>query len=124
MLFHPWCFDIFCPKFTWDDFYSFPRSGEVSSAQEQFWCHNPGSEYLAANPLYVPGLLSLLARVGEHNIDKVPEIIRPTALEDSHTGLASLPLDIRLLIVGFLESGDITNLRITSRAFAQSPNSV
>lgn len=107
-------------EFSWDDFRSFPRVGEVSSAQEQFWKHEPGSEYLVANPLYVPCLPSLLA-AAKKNIDKSPEVTKTR--EQGRANLESLPLEIRLLIVGLLDSADITSLRIASTAFTTLPNS-
>lgn len=143
MPFHPWCFDIFCrqskvqfkhvnisglmkwrnAEFTWDGFYSFPRAGEVSPAQEQFWRHDIGSEYLAANPLYVPYLPSVLDAAREDNVDKSPELTK-TREQGGRAKLESLPLDIHLLIVEFLDSADITSLRIASTAFTKLPSSV
>ncbi|KAL2831471.1 hypothetical protein BDW59DRAFT_169731 [Aspergillus cavernicola] len=134
MPFHPWCFDLFCrqsksrfklinvsglikwrnAESSYEDFHSFPRVGEVHSAQEQFWCHEPGSEYLTANPLYVPGLPTLLQSAAEDEDNRT--------LAVDH--LTSLPLDIRLLIVDYLGSNDITTLRISSRAFTHLPDSV
>jgi hypothetical protein len=32
----------------------------VKSAAQQFWAHRTGDEYLAANPLYIPGLIPIL----------------------------------------------------------------
>jgi hypothetical protein len=153
MPFHPWCFDIFCrqskacfkevnvsglmkwrnAQFVWDDFHNFPRAGDVFEAQEQFWCHNPGKEYLAANPLYVPGLSLLLAGAQE----KDDFILNSGDLESSQLVtnipapsqsqidlLTSLPLEIRLLVVGYLGPVDITSLRMTSKAWAELPNNV
>lgn len=110
-------------EFSWDDFHSFPRVGEVSSAQEQFWRHDPGSEYLTANPLYVPCLPSLLAAAGENSIHRSLDVSR-TREQGGRANLESLPLDIRLLIVGLLDSADITSLRIASTAFTNLPNSL
>ncbi|OJJ03046.1 hypothetical protein ASPVEDRAFT_713104 [Aspergillus versicolor CBS 583.65] len=142
MPFHPWCFDIFCrqskaqfkhvnvsglmkwrnAEFSWEDFHSFPRAGEVYAAQEQFWKHEPGAEYLVANPLYVPCLPSLLAAAKENNTDKSPEVTK--IREQGRANLESLPLDIRLLIVGLLDSADITSLRMASTVFTNLPNSI
>ncbi|BCS29628.1 F-box protein [Aspergillus puulaauensis] len=143
MPFHPWCFDIFCrqskaqfkhvnisglmkwrnAEFTWDGFYSFPRAGDISSMEEQFWRHDRGSEYLAANPLYVPYLPSVLDAAREDNVDKSPGITK-TREQGGRAKLEPLPLDIHLLIVEFLDPADITSLRIASTAFTKLPNSV
>lgn len=157
MPFHPWCFDIFCRQsklrfkrvnlsglmawrnneIAWQDFYSFPRPRDVKNAQEQWWLHEPGSEYLVANPLYVPGLPALLLDAvkgygdsglpGSKNRIDSPQptqghaALSPTGRADC---LSSLPSEIRLLIVGFLGSDDITSLRAASRTFTVLPNDV
>lgn len=126
-------------EFNWDHFRNFPRAGDVFAAQDQFWRHEPGAEYLAANPLYVPGLPTLLTGANEETVKdgtgiflcrgdlEWPQLInntpavRQTVQKDL---LASLPLDIRLYIVDFLGSVDTTNLRIASKSFTKLPNSV
>lgn len=85
MPFHPWCFDIFCRQskarfnrinisglMKWynaevlsDDWFDFPRSEDVHKSRDQFWQHLPGKEYLAANPLYVPGLPAFLLNAAQ-----------------------------------------------------------
>jgi hypothetical protein len=146
MPFHPWCFDIFSrqskvqfgkvnidglmkwrnAESSYEDFHEFPRTGDVLEAQEQWWEHVPGKEYLAANPLYVPGLPALLQDATEDNTAMDYE--RPFAASPG-TGervdrLGALPLDLRLHIVSFLDSTDLTNLRAASRAFTTLPNGV
>jgi hypothetical protein len=89
MPFHPWCFDIFCRQskvrlnrinisgiIKWrdaessnKDFYGFPWSGDVIEGQRQWWEHFPGKEYLAATPLYVPGLRPILLNAGRNEED-------------------------------------------------------
>ncbi|KAK1142973.1 hypothetical protein N8T08_007214 [Aspergillus melleus] len=149
MPFHPWCFDIFCrqsklhfnrinisglmkwrnAEFSWDDFRGFPRTGDVAGAQEQFWLHDPGNEYLAANPLYVPRLLPLLdAAITTEGHYPRPQSgafdlpCRPSGSRDeSADPIAALPMDIRLLILDYLKSRDIANLRLASRGYEQLP---
>jgi hypothetical protein len=109
---------------SYEAFHEFPRIGDVLEAQEQFWRHIPGREYLAANPLYVPGLPALLRDAAEEegttDYEKAPNS-SPSSLTNR---IASLPLDIRLHIINFLDSADITRLRAASKAFTQLPNSV
>lgn len=153
MPFHPWCFDIFSRQskakfdkvnvsglmkwrnsaFGYDDFRSFLRDGDVFEAQEQFWCHHPGKEYLAANPLYVPRLSAFLMEFDEEKTDKgtggVESVqgIKYTPVSPQSSGvdiLASLPQDIRLLLVEYLGPDDITSLRIASKAFTELPNGI
>ncbi|UZP38137.1 hypothetical protein NXS19_005953 [Fusarium pseudograminearum] len=45
---------------TYEDFHQFPRDQAVIDAQEQWWSHDLGNEYLAANPCFIPGFQSLL----------------------------------------------------------------
>ncbi|KAJ5381059.1 uncharacterized protein N7496_003487 [Penicillium cataractarum] len=144
MPFHPWCFDIFCrqskarfncvnipglikwrdAEFSYEAFHGFPRSGDVLEGQEQFWQHVPGKEYLAANPLYVPGLRDILQNADRMEEYELPKK-RPTLLQAGYNDVfASLPPEIRLLVVRFLDASDLHNLRVASKAFASLPNSV
>lgn len=153
MPFHPWCFDIFCrqskvrfnrinisglikwrdAEFSYEDFHSFPRSGDVLEGQEQFWQHVPGKEYLAANPLYVPGLRTILLNAGRNEEELTRNRIEESKLpKRNHTSLqvghddvfASMIPEIRLLLVSFLDASDLNNLRMASKAFTRLPNSV
>ncbi|KAL4981699.1 hypothetical protein BDW68DRAFT_75775 [Aspergillus falconensis] len=144
MPFHPWCFDIFSrqskllfnkvnvsglmrwrnAECTYEAFHEFPRIADVIEAQEQFWRHVPGREYLAANPLYVPGLPALLRAAAEPE-GKMDYQKAPASSSSSLTSrIASLPLEIRLHILDFLDPADIMRLRAASKAFTQLPNSV
>ncbi|RAH68411.1 F-box protein [Aspergillus aculeatinus CBS 121060] len=150
MPFHPWCFDIFSrqskrhfnkvnvdglikwrdAECSYEEFHEFPRAGDVLESQEQWWDHKPGREYLAANPLYVPGLPALL--VGATSQEQEVEVSNATFenAERTHPDtcvvdhLSSLPLDLRLHIISFLDAADITRLRAASRAFTHLPNGV
>ncbi|KAJ5817444.1 Major facilitator superfamily domain general substrate transporter [Penicillium robsamsonii] len=157
MPFHPWCFDIFCrqskvqfqrvnaaglmtwrnAEFEWDAFRSFPRAKEVRSAWDQWWAHETGSEYLVANPLYVPGLPELLLAAVKnegspsssdscHEIKSSQPVTNlPSASHHSPADfLSSLPSEIQLMIIGYLDSKDVISLGLTSRAFTQLPNCV
>ncbi|RAK74662.1 F-box protein [Aspergillus fijiensis CBS 313.89] len=150
MPFHSWCFDIFSrqskrhfnkvnvnglikwrdAECSYEEFHEFPRAGDVLESQEQWWDHKPGREYLAANPLYVPGLPALLA---EATSEEVEVEVNTASFENSartHPDprvvdhLSSLPLDLRLHIINFLDAADITRLRAASRAFTHLPNGV
>ncbi|KAL2871596.1 F-box protein [Aspergillus lucknowensis] len=144
MPFHPWCFDIFSrqskvhfgkvnvdglmkwrnAESDYNAFNSFPRSRDVFEAQEQWWNHSPGKEYLAANPLYVPGLPAMLFGASQDatSMDYAKTAAQPPG--DRTDRLSSLPLEVYLHIISFLESADITSLRATSKAFTHLPNGV
>ncbi|KAJ5953084.1 Major facilitator superfamily domain general substrate transporter [Penicillium vulpinum] len=157
MPFHPWCFDILCrqskvqfqrinlsglmtwrnAEFDWDSFVSFPRAKEVKSSQEQWWSHEDGTEYLVANPLYVPGLPEIFLTAGKDerlpppyasfNEIKSSQPVTNHATQSHNCQadfLSSLPVEIRLMIIDYLGSIDIARLSIASRAFTELPNSV
>ncbi|KAL2842925.1 hypothetical protein BJY01DRAFT_216253 [Aspergillus pseudoustus] len=146
MPFHPWCFDIFSrqskaqfggkvnvsglmqwrdAESSYEQFHAFPRIADVLEAREQWWDHMPDREYLAANPLYVPGLPALLrsAASGDGLIG-YKSSSATTSPDRGEDRLGSLPMDLRLYIISFLDSNDISSLRAASRAFTQLPNSV
>jgi hypothetical protein len=146
MPFHPWCFDIFArqskmhfgkvnvdglmnwrnAESSYEDFHEFPRIMDVLEAQEQWWEHVPEKEYLAANPLHVPGLPGLLRDAAQHDGGMDHErsfALSPDTRQDVDC-LGALPLDLRLHIVTFLDSTDLMNLRAASRAFTTLPNGV
>jgi hypothetical protein len=146
MPFHPWCFDIFArqskvqfgkvnldglmnwrnAESSYEDFHEFPRIADVLEGQEQWWEHVPGKEYLAANPLYVPGLPALLQDAAEEDasLDYERSFTSLPGTGERADCLSALPLDLRLHIVSFLDSTDLTNLRAASRTFTTLPNGV
>lgn len=153
MPFHPWCFDIFCrqskarfnrinisglikwrnAEFSYCDFRKFPRSEDVHKCRQQFWQHLPGKEYLAANPLYVPGLPTILLGAAKKEDDlshggteesELPKGTHPSFPIGRDDVFDSMPLEICLLVVSFLNGTDLNNLRIASRTFTRLPNSV
>ncbi|KAL3492121.1 hypothetical protein BJX62DRAFT_112669 [Aspergillus germanicus] len=146
MPFHPWCFDIFArqskvqfgkvnvdglmnwrnAESSYEDFHEFPRIADVLEAQEQWWEHVPGKEYLAANPLHVPGLPALLRRAADNNegMDYDRSFASSPCTSSGLDRLGALPLELRLHIVTLLDSTDLTNLRAASSAFTTLPNGV
>jgi hypothetical protein len=150
MPFHPWCFDIFARLsrlhlgcvdvnglMAWRnlrpgyrDFRSFPRDPAVKRAKQQWWFHEPGSEYLAANPLSIPRLLPLLHSAIQEDtpgfITQQGAFINPSNSSSSAATdpFLDLPQKLRLAISDYLDSRAITNLRLASRAFRQLPISL
>ncbi|KAE8356231.1 hypothetical protein BDV28DRAFT_127619 [Aspergillus coremiiformis] len=154
MPFHPWCFDIYSrlakchfdhlnlkglinwrnTESSFEKFHQFPRVGDVLGAQEQFWLHEPGNEYLAANPLHIPKLPPLLLAAVKEDESFTPhngafdrsqsrerDAMSRSPMEYSTDPLLSLPQELRLMIINSLGSRDIANLRLASRAFQQLP---
>ncbi|KAJ0418957.1 hypothetical protein BJY00DRAFT_286899 [Aspergillus carlsbadensis] len=150
MPFHPWCFDIFSRQskihfedkiniaglIKWrnaecglDDEHDFPRHPDVAGAQQQVWMHDPNATYLVANPLYIVGLNGFLldAAQQEHGcgIEVAEEELDAVSFGNKRTDrLSTLPLELRLHIVSFLDSGDIVSLRQASKAFMNLTNDV
>jgi len=146
MPFHPRCFDLYLRaskcylghvdinglmrwyniESDWDAVYSFPRDPDVTRSSEQWWEHLDGMEYLAANPLLIPGLAPILrsaihmeasftAEAGAFEVAKtVPD-------SDSSDPFITLPQELKFSILRFLHSRDIANLRFVSRAYRQLP---
>ena len=101
-------------------------SEDVGNCRDQWWVHRKGTEYLAANPLYIPKLRDIFQRA----ISTAPDFtIRDNAfqkLETSGTStgndpFACLPAELRIAILDNLRSKDIAALRLASRTFVQMP---
>ncbi|KAF4335203.1 salicylate hydroxylase [Fusarium beomiforme] len=148
MPFHPTCFEIYkrasshrygtvdieCLMKWWylesgyDDFFLFPRHPAVKRGQEQWWRHERGSEFLVANPCFIPGLDALFQSaqsVKGSNEDR-------SGRSRTVIGTGSAPTDpfsklpgemIREILIN-LNFKDLANLRLTSRVFLHLPNSV
>jgi hypothetical protein len=117
----------------YDDFYSFPRDPAVSRAQEQWWSHERGSEYLAANPVFVPALTPILrSAIHEEPSFSIQDgafvvpLTRHSAFpaSKSQDPFLKLPQELTDSIVEYLPSRDIASLRLSSRAFRQLPISL
>ncbi|KAF4452364.1 hypothetical protein F53441_4773 [Fusarium austroafricanum] len=145
MPFHPTCLEVFkraslyrygvvdlecltqwwVLELTYDDFHAFPRYEGVSNAQEQYWQHNLGDEFLAANPCFVPGLEPLLSSTQQH--EHIHSEFIPTGVVSGTVPadlFSLLPGEIRLMILTQLSFKDIAKLRLASRTFMQLPTSL
>jgi len=107
-------------------------------AREQWWSHEAGCEFLAANPVEIPGLLgaiNALKAYGKHvNLsatafpyppsysiaEKDPSDSNdtPNTITDP---FIKLPEEIRLMIIDYIPSKDIANLISASRVFSRIP---
>ena len=163
MPFHPSCFDIFmrlsrihfnrvdidglwswyCREGDAQSIDDFPHHSDVNSARggvHRWWDHQPGKEYLAANPLFMRRLTQIFNDAISHDPLFSSEI---GAFEISHTsssassadhdgsqiarhqdGFTKLPLELKLEILQYIGSKDIASLRLSSRAFRQLPISL
>ncbi|KAF4501927.1 hypothetical protein FAGAP_1902 [Fusarium agapanthi] len=147
MPFHPTCFEIFkraslhrygtvdveCLMKWWrleptyEDFHGFPRHPAVKKAQEQWWSHERGDEFLVANPCFVPGLEDLLQSTRmEHTLGNGPSLSGTTMSTKTAPSdpFSKLPTEMIREILIHLSFKDLANLRLTSRVFLHLPNTV
>lgn len=101
---------------------------------EQYWFHEIGSEYLAANPVFVPALKPILA--GAVSSDPGFSIQQSAFSTRSHQSCNAasfsrvddpfqhLPNEIIHHLFELLDSSDIAAVRLSSRAFEQLPISL
>ncbi|KAL3457686.1 hypothetical protein BJX64DRAFT_292923 [Aspergillus heterothallicus] len=103
---------------------------DVLAEQEQVWSHTAALEYLVANPVFVPGLPSILKKaisndehfsVQQSAFSQRPNALSSKSLRDPFLGL---PAELIQIIVNHLASPDIAALRLSSRAFTHLPISL
>jgi hypothetical protein len=160
MPFHPWCMEIFIrlsfqhfgridfdglmdwrnyqirlsqQVFQYDSPYGFgsiPRDPDLNKCRQQWWDHYEGHEYIASNPVCVPGLADILRAAvlepdttsseqrGVYDLSDKDLSYRSSPRNDIFT---SLPSEVHFLIVEHLDPTSIASLRGSSRAFRQLP---
>ena len=134
MPFHPTCFEIFSrvsrlrtasndviglmgwrrleSDYTTND--SFPHHQAVKSSSEQWWDHRRGDEWLAANPVVVPGLAALLRQsVNGNNNSCEGNAYETPSSEDP---FRKLPRKIGDAILVLLNPVDVAALRLAGCA--------
>lgn len=127
MPFHPTCFEIFTRASRlrshhinihglagWRRLESsyhaekdFPRYSAVKYCMDQWWIHEPGSEWLAANPVHVPLLPTLLNSATDRYRTYLEE-----ARLSFNDPFKKLPLEITYAILDLLSPTDIASLRL------------
>ena len=100
----------------------FPRDPAVREGQDSNWGHQPGHEYLAANPVEVPALPTLLKAAETSHASKVvfPAPRHGAASDKDPFGILSA--EITTMIINHLIPKDRANLRLCTRAVRQLPN--
>lgn len=151
MPFHPTCLEVYKRASVWRtgevkmqdlmDWYrleadflqfdAFPRDIAAKRGMEQMWRHNPGDEFLAANPCFLPKLGPILESVTASKSVDLDYHRAAFDLQDLDSALrlnpsdsfACLPPELRYQLLSYLSPKDIGNLRHVSRAFRQLPQS-
>ncbi|KAI5361115.1 Putative F-box domain-containing protein [Septoria linicola] len=105
------------------------RTDDVGYLNEQWWAHNNETEYVAANPLFIPGLAAVVeTSLSPHNIDSNMGAFDLPASSNLAASpgdpFATLPMELRLAVLSSLPNADLSNLRLASRVFRQLPVSV
>ncbi|KAF5652181.1 hypothetical protein F25303_3531 [Fusarium sp. NRRL 25303] len=101
-----------------------PEHAAVKRARQMQWMHHAGDEFLAANPCFIPGLQDIIDSVqniyspGDICSDAAPPALNYTDM------FSKFPQEIKLEILLQLDSWDIANLRLSSRAFRHLPQSL
>lgn len=123
----------------YDTYDNFPRDAAVSDGHQQWWNHQEGNEWLAANPIFMPGLPIVLDSSMKHDssslqqhdeLNVVEAAIKtsstiPTTPNPTHSDpFALLPTEINHDVLGYLDPKDVANLRLVSRNFLQLPTSL
>ncbi|KAG4434104.1 hypothetical protein IFR05_010413 [Cadophora sp. M221] len=167
--FHPTCFEIFNKSPLSDStiltstayglgetskaykqlFEQFPRAFEVKNGNEQWWNHEPGNEFLVANPVDVPGFSMLMKKSERESSFGSSDRRRPYNTTDSvfhfsyknkheHWKMrhktpppssssdvfSRLPNELRYMIIRRLSAKDIANLKLVTSAYRQLSVSV
>ena len=116
-------------------FMDFPREPAVRSSSDQWWRHQPGCEYLVANPIDVPGLSEMLEppvysadkkntfgwNEGSDDSPTQDHRTPPSTSRTAQDPFSVLSAEITSMILDRLGSKDIANLRLATPVFRQLP---
>jgi hypothetical protein len=116
----------------------FPHHPLTKENGNKFWFHSLGSEWLYANPVWIPALTPLFrsaireepsfnTKNGAFAVDPISKSnprSHPLSASQTQDPFQTLPQELIESITGHLSSPDISNLRLASRAFTQLPISL
>jgi len=106
----------------------------IRELREKWWIHRRGTEYLAANPVDIPGF-KLMMQEAYTEVPKGDGVFlvkdsckRSSSLEAPYCGyedevdpFMTLPSELKSKVLVQLSSKDVSSLRLASRAFKQLP---
>ncbi|KAI7553083.1 hypothetical protein KC331_g1464 [Hortaea werneckii] len=108
-------------------FEGMPRNPDVDLVTEKWYSARPGTQYLAADPVDVPGLSALIqsclvesGEVCESVFDASEHMIERAEHSDP---FARLPSELQHILLKQISRQDVANLRLVSPAFKQLPQS-
>ena len=106
----------------WTRFDGFPQPSDLGIVlQDEYECH-PGTEYLAADPMNIPGLDELIKAGTEGRVSDIA-IHLPRESSQSQNVFSTLPIELRRLLAESLPRKSLANLRIASATFTELPQS-
>jgi len=106
-------------------FEGMPRNPDVELVSEEWYSARPGTEYLAADPIDVPGLSTLiqscLVKEGDlcESVFDACEHIKDSA--EHSDPFSRLPPELQHILIKQISRQDVANLRLVSPAFEQLP---
>jgi len=111
-----------------------PMHPAVESAQDQWWDHERGSEFLVANPVHIPALRDILERATLTEDHSVPQnklsnlnltsTASPSRKNKAKDPFATLPQELLDSIASHLPYTALTALRLATPSFQHLPNSL
>ncbi|KAI6844494.1 hypothetical protein KC340_g6380 [Hortaea werneckii] len=108
-------------------FAGMPRNQDVELVSEQCYSASPGTEYLAADPVDVPGLSTLIQSClvkREDVCESVFDPSGPSRPKATHSDpFSRLSPELQHILLGRLSRQDVANIRLVSPAFKQLPQS-
>ncbi|KAL5328942.1 hypothetical protein ACEPPN_002451 [Leptodophora sp. 'Broadleaf-Isolate-01'] len=111
----------------------------VRDLKERWWVHRPGTEYLAANPVDIPGFKLVMRGVYEETprgdgafvardssgpLSKRGGSVVIRRRQNDTDPFVGLPTELKNKILARLSPRDIANLRLCSRSFRQLPKQI
>ncbi|KAJ9654315.1 hypothetical protein H2198_006613 [Neophaeococcomyces mojaviensis] len=131
---------------SYEKFHSFPRDAAVKRGEEQWWQHNIGDEFLAANPCFIPEYEKMLENVSSFNHglagnrsrrkltterantvqsdkshqDRSPQ---PQEMDVSSDIFNTLPIELWFQVFTYLSTAEVAYLRQANRTFHTLPQS-
>ncbi|KAI7223503.1 hypothetical protein KC333_g455 [Hortaea werneckii] len=108
-------------------FEGMPRNPDVDLVSEKWYSARPGTEYLAADPVDVPGLSTLIQSCLVERGDVCESVFdaseHMTKSAEHSDPFSRLPSELQHILLEQLSRQDVANLRLVSPAFKQLPQS-
>ena len=135
---HPYCFDIFkrlslemLDKVDIDGLrelwrqrgmYAIPSSADRYLVNQQFYTYYPGTDYLVANPLQIPGIEDLIKRCEVAENEHHDVVFEASNVDPaSHDPFVALSAELKQILILQLPYRAVANLRLASHSFRQLP---